>query len=251
MRRASGFLLLLIAFTLLGAIFALPRIAQDPAYHALADGRTLLGLPNFLNVASNVAFLLVGAAGLLSPRARRGGGATLSWTVFFAGVACVAVGSAYYHWAPSDATLVWDRLPMTIAFMALFAAIVSEHAAPRLERILLATALAAGIASVAWWAYTDDLRAYIVVQATPLLAVLLVLAAFTAPHTHRNHLVYALACYVLAKIFELQDTPVFEMTSGMVSGHTLKHLAAALSAFFIYRMLRERQPINAGAHVPG
>lgn len=237
---------MLVALALLAAILALPRIPQDPGYHALADGRTLFGIPNFLNVASNVAFLLVGAAGLLSSRARSANGATLSWTVFFLGVAGVAVGSGYYHWAPSNATLVWDRLPMTIAFMALFAGVISEHAAPRLERALLLAALAAGIASVLWWDYTDDLRPYIFVQAAPLLAVVLALGAFPARHTRRNHLLYALGCYVLAKIFELLDTPIFEITSGIVSGHTLKHIAAALAAFFVYRMLRGRKPLAVG-----
>ena len=249
MRPRSGLLLLLVAFALLALIFALPRIPQDPSYHALADDRTFFGIPNFLNVASNAAFLLVGAAGLISSRVRSAGGATLSWTVFFAGVACISVGSSYYHWAPSNATLAWDRLPMTVAFMALFAAVVSEHATPRLERPLLVTAVTAGIASVVWWNYTDDLGPYIVVQAAPLIAVMLTLAALPPWHTHRRHLLYALCCYVLAKIFEFQDVRIFAIWSGAVSGHTLKHLMAALGAFLIFLMLRSRKRL-AGVTPP-
>jgi hypothetical protein len=46
------------------AAWLLPPIAQDPAYHRLADSRPWLGIPNALNVVSNAAFLLVGALGL-------------------------------------------------------------------------------------------------------------------------------------------------------------------------------------------
>ena len=42
----------------------LPPIAQDPTYHQFADQRTLLGIPNFWNVVSNLPFVLVGAMGL-------------------------------------------------------------------------------------------------------------------------------------------------------------------------------------------
>ena len=142
----------------LGVLFAaVPPIAQDPAYHALADDRTVVGVRNFANVVSSAAFLIVGFIGLRLCVGRGVGGASRAWTVFFFGVALVAFGSGWYHLDPNNATLMWDRVPMTVSFMALFAALVSEHVRPDIERALLRGALAAGIFSVGWWHYTGDL----------------------------------------------------------------------------------------------
>src|SRR5687767_345705 len=108
-------------------------IPQDRGYHVFADVRTCLGLQNFGNVASNFPFLLVGTAGMLWCYRHYGTGAMRSWMVFFLGVALVFFGSGYYHEAPDDDSLVWDRLPMTVAFMGLFSALLSEHLGERLE----------------------------------------------------------------------------------------------------------------------
>ena len=90
-------LLVIAGFTVaaVAGMLALPPIPQSQEYHRFADQRTFLGIPNFLNVASNAAFLLVGATGLLF-LCRRGGsgvGATFSedserWphVVFFFGI---------------------------------------------------------------------------------------------------------------------------------------------------------------------
>ena len=217
-------------------------IAQDPAYHAFADSRALLGMAHFGNVVSNLGFLVVGAMGLRLCLHSRVAGAARSWTVFFTGTLLVSIGSGYYHLTPGDAALVWDRLPMTIAFMALFVALVSEHVRSDLEGRMLAAAIAVGIASIAWWRFTGDLRVYVWVQFTPLVAIPIVMAAYPGRYTHRSYLLYGLACYALAKAAELADTSVFAATGGVVSGHTLKHLLAALAPLFVYFMLRVRQP---------
>ena len=128
--------------------------------------------------------------------------------------------------------------------MGLFAGLVSEHAGEEFERTLLAPAVTIGIASVAWWAYTDDLRVYVWVQAAPLLAIIFILIVYAGRHTHRAYLAYALACYVLAKAAEFQDREIYALTSQTVSGHTLKHLLAAMGILFIYLMLRRRKPIR-------
>jgi len=226
----------------LALLFTRPSIPQDPQYHGLADTRAFLGIPNFADVASNVAFLLVGIAGLALCCGRGTSGATRSWTVFFAGVVLVFFGSAWYHWSPDSAALVWDRLPMTIAFMALLTALVSEHAGGRFERVLLAPALAVGIASVAWWAWSDDLRPYLWVQAAPLACIVYVLFAYRGSYTHRSYLAWAFIAYGLAKAAEVYDHRIYAITSQAFSGHTLKHLLAALGICFIYLMLGRRKP---------
>lgn len=221
-------------------------IRQDPAYHVFADTRTCLGLQNFGNAASNLLFLLFGGAGLAWCLRHPESGAIRSWAVFFAGVALVFFGSWYYHRAPDDDTLVWDRLPMTVAFMGLFAALVSEHMGARLERALLVPAIVVGIASVYWWKWSGDLRVYVWVQFAPLLAIPFVLAVFPARYTHRRYLLYGLACYALAKVAEHYDYGFYALTSSILSGHSLKHMVAAGAALFIHLMLRRRGPALEG-----
>lgn len=218
-------------------------IAQDRGYHLFADARSCLGVANFANIASNGLFLLVGAAGVIGCWRRRSG-AWRSWLVFFAGVALVFFGSAHYHGNPNDDTLVWDRLPMTVAFMALFAALVSEHVASKIEIPLLAAALATGLFSVLWWQWSGDLRIYIWVQGAPLLAIPYLVAAFSGHYTLRHYLLYGVAFYVLAKAAELFDHQIYAATAGMISGHSLKHLLAAAAAFCVLLMLRRRQSLT-------
>lgn len=241
--RESALVLVLVLPLVL--LFNGDPIAQDPRYHALADGRTLLGVPNFLNVASNFAFLLVALPGLQLAFSRSRPGAWRSWAVFFGGLALVCFGSAWYHWAPTSGSLVWDRLPMTFAFMGLFVAVLSEHVGEKVERRLLAPAIVLGVASILWWHYANDLRLYVWVQASPLLIALLLLTAFPARYSHRAYLLYALGLYILAKIFEIYDREIFVWTAQAVSGHTVKHLLAAGSGLFIWFMLKRRHPLPA------
>lgn len=233
-------LVALAAIPLAVLMLAVEPIAQDSRYHVLADTRTALGIPNFANVASNLAFLIVGALGLRLCLTRGAGGASRSWLAFFAGAIAIAIGSANYHWAPDDATLAWDRLPMTIVFMALFSALTAEHVRPGLERVLLPAAIAVGIASVAWWRYADDLRLYAWVQFAPLATIAFLLIAYPARYTHRSYLAYGLLAYALAKAAEVGDATILELTGGFISGHTVKHLLAAVALFAVYRMLSRR-----------
>lgn len=219
----------------------LPPIAQDPAYHGFADARTYLGIPNFLNIVSNIFFLFVGVAGVRFCLSAELGQARLAWLIFFCGVTLVSVGSSYYHWQPDNTTLVWDRIPMTIAFMALFVALLSEYISLRLAPWLLAPALLLGLASVLYWVWQQDLRFYVWVQFFPLLTIPLVMWLFTSHYTRQWLLLAALSWYVVAKLFEMADRSVFELTSGLVGGHSLKHILAAAGCLAILRMLQTRK----------
>lgn len=226
-------------------LHAVSPIPQDPNYHALADARALFGIPHFANIASNAGFLIVGLLGLALCLGRGVAGATRSWTTCFLAVALVALGSAYYHARPDNSTLVWDRLPMAIAFMALFSAVIAEHLRPRLELVLLPLAIATGLASVIWWHYTDDLRFYAWAQFSPLAAIVFVMLAYPPRFSHRAFWVYGLIGYALAKIAEVGDHWLYAATAGAISGHSVKHLLAALAMFLVYLMLRARQPLPA------
>src|SRR5215218_6230404 len=210
-------------------ILGVPPIAQNQAYHSFADTRSVFRVPHFANVASNVVFLALGIAGRHVCASGTALGAVHSWRVFFWGTTAIAAGSAFYHWNPNNSALAWDRLPMTLAFMALFTALLAEHVALALERLVLPLAVFAGAASVAWWLYADDLRFYAWVQFAPLAGIVFLLLAHRGCYSHRRFLAFGLAAYLLAKAAEWADGAVFEVTSGTISGHTLKHLLAGIA----------------------
>ena len=248
--KARVALLALIALAAIAAVVAQPPLAQDAGYHAFADQRALLGIAHFWDTASNLAFALAGLAGLAALRANARadfGGLRSAYAVFFGGATLVAVGSAGYHLAPSNASLVWDRLPMTIAFMAFFTIVIGEHGAPRLAQRLLLPLLAAGIGAVAWWAAAvwtgrpDDLRPYLLVQFLPMLLIPLIALLFPARTGERRWLWLLLACYALAKVCEAFDAEIFAAT-GQISGHTLKHLVAAAGVSMMAFAVRRRRP---------
>ena len=172
----------------------IPALYQDPSYHNFADQRLMLGVPNLLNVISNLPFLMVGIWGL---RLLRGKAAR----ILFLAVAATAFGSAWYHLSPSDQTLFWDRLPMAIAFMALFSIILGRG-------MTLWPLVATGIASVVYWHFTGDLRLYALVQFVPMIAIPVLMILFPARYAPTSNLVLALACYAAAKIFELLDRQI-------------------------------------------
>lgn len=228
-------------------VFSLAPIPQDPAYHRFADTREILGFANAADVLSNLVFLLVGVAGLwLVPRGRVAGqpALTLCYRVFFSGVALTAFGSMYYHLAPDNARLVWDRLPMTVSFMAFFATVVAELVSARLARVLLGPLVVAGVMSVLYWIVTEqqgagDLRAYALVQFLPMLLIPLLLLLYPRPRGYLRYVVALGAFYILSKLFEFADTEIFRLGE-VVSGHTLKHLFAALAPAYLLPWLARR-----------
>lgn len=224
-------------------MLTLAPISQDQSYHAFADTRGLFGIPNFLNVISNVFFLVVGLLGIQFCAHRDLGSSKKAWFIFFVGVALVSVGSAYYHWSPDNTPLVLDRLPMTIGFMSLLIGLLSEYVDPRLgNNFLLLPSLLLGAATVLYWHWTDDLRFYAWIQFMPLVVILLLISLFKSSYAQPWIILLILACYILAKIAELYDKEIFRVTNDLISGHTLKHCLAATSCYCVLLMLRQREP---------
>jgi len=225
-----------LAVASLAGLLLLPPIPQDQGYHQFADERRIFGIPNLWNVVSNLPFLAVGAAGL---RRFRDDPATV---VFFLGVFLTGIGSSYYHWNPNDDTLFWDRLPMTLSFAAILALAVSERVDARSGAILLWPALAIGVFSLVLWRWTDDLRLYFWVQFFPGIAVIVLFLLYPAKYTGTRYWIAAAALYGLAKIFEFTDEPIYS-AGNLLSGHTLKHFAAAGACFAILRYFQTRRPV--------
>ncbi len=233
-----GWLLSAFAAAICVMLIAHGPIQQDQEYHRFADGRGILDVPNFWNVISNMAFLVFGAWGLITLYRSR---STLlpmrtAYLVFFIGSSLVAFGSAYYHIDPNDHTLVWDRLPMTIAFMAFFAAIVGRYVRATIGERSLGPMLLMGLASVLWWRIDGDLRPYLLVQFLPILLIPAVLLLYPAKSPGTRYLWALLGMYVFAKVLEIYDAPIYEALG--MSGHALKHIAAAIGVSCVVLAVR-------------
>lgn len=251
---------ILMALTAVAVLAAslLPPIPQDAVYHRFADERSWLGIPNAANVLSNLPFVVVGVLGLRelirSTPAGALAGFRLGYLAFFTGIATIGLGSAHYHWRPDLASLVWDRLPMTVAFMALVSIVMAEHLSERLARRLFWPLEALGVGSVCYWYLTEtwgvgDLRWYGLVQFLPMLWIPLVLWWFPSRFDRPAYLWALLGGYALAKLCELLDQPLYESWLG-ISGHTLKHLVAAAAAATLLLAVRHRQPRPAAPAMP-
>jgi len=245
---------LLIAFTLIIGVVALllPRVPQPLSYHDFADQRSWLGIANFGDVSSNLLFAIAGLLGLIflwrtsetplfvDPRER------WPYIFVFLGLFLTAFGSSYYHLAPDNARLVWDRLPMTFAFMGLVSAMLAERVSVGAGLVLLPVLLLIGAGSVFWWWHTEsgagDLRFYAAVQVYAVL-ILPLLLLLPPRYTRSSDFAVIFGLYVLAKILETADRRIFLADHQVVSGHTLKHLAAGVAGLCVLGMLRKRRPI--------
>jgi hypothetical protein len=252
--------LLALAVTGLALLFLISGpIPQDAAYHGFADQRTLLGVPHALNVLSNLPFFLVGVLGLTTIVQRR---TTFldpreiwPYGLFFVGIGLTAIGSAYYHLDPTSTRLVWDRLPIAVAFMALFSAVIGERTRVRMGLALLVPLMVLGLGSVMYWTWTEsrgegDLRPYYFVQGYPILAIPLLIALFPPRYTRGTDLLIAVAWYAAAKVCELYDHRIYSLLGHILSGHTIKHLLSGAGAFWVCRMLQHRQPVVPGPSSP-
>jgi hypothetical protein len=225
----------------------LTAIPQDPSYHDLADTGKYFRIPHFWNVVSNLPFLAVGILGLIATRRGQGGLPELNthYSVFFAGVFLTGLGSAYYHWHPDNQTLVWDRLPMTLAFMAFFSIVIGEHMDVRASRRLLGPLIMLGMASVGYWHWTEsvgrgDLRAYGLVQFLPMLIIPLTLVLLPSRFSSTVYVWGVIVAYGASKLLEYFDHELFRLT-GFIGGHPLKHVAAALGAYAFCLALTRRR----------
>jgi hypothetical protein len=228
-------ILAIVGLAIIAIIFVAP-IPQNPSFHQFADDRTLFRIRTFWNVISNLGFLLVGIYGLYQIQSKRLNivkEIKTSYTIFFIGITLVAFGSGYYHFNPNNHTLIWDRLPMTIAFMALMSIVLAENLSITWGRMVLWPLLFIGAASVSYWYWGElngsgDLRPYFLVQYLPMLLLPLLLL-FGKP-TFQNQWGYwvLLLAYILAKVFEHFDIAFFNLFSKEMAGHAIKHLLVVI-----------------------
>ena len=236
------------------ALVLVPQIPLGADYHNFADTRIVLGVPHALDVLSNAPFCIVGAWGLfwLLGRSSR-----LSFTdereripylIFFAGVALTGIGSFWYHLHPSNSRLPWDLLPMTCSFVSIVAALFMERVNVKAGLVCLAPLLLLGMASVAEWHFSEargrgNYKFYLFVQLFSPVAVALIVVMFPPRYSGTRYLAMAFALFVAAKLFESFDRQIYSLGK-IVSGHSLKHVTAAVSCYLILRMLQVRHVIS-------
>jgi predicted membrane channel-forming protein YqfA (hemolysin III family) len=224
-------------------------VSQPTHYNEFADQSVLFGIPHAGDVLSNVGFALVATWGWirLRPKGDRAslGRGWCGYRLFLIGLFLTAVGSAFYHLAPDNERLVWDRLPISLACAGLLAAVRAETRIDTRVSWYAAVIIVLAILSVGWWHYTDspqrpgDLRPYLFLQTAPLVLVPLWQWIYRAPRRDRVWFGVAVLLYVLAKLAEIWDHELLA-TLGWISGHTLKHLLATAAAGVLIGRLSQR-----------
>lgn len=231
----------------------MPPISQSPEYHLFADQRSILGIPNFLNVISNLSFLISGCAGILFLSNNMRNEQVFNdaiesipyWILFFCVVA-VGIGSALYHWIPNIDNLVWDRLPLAITLAALLSATLMERINVRIGLMALIPLIILALGSVIYWYWTElqnegNLNFYGVMQFYSIILIIWISLRFPSPYAKANDIFLIITLYGSAKVTETLDLQIFKITGELLSGHTLKHLLAGYAAYRIVLMLRKRE----------
>ena len=233
------------------AVFSLSPIPQSLDYHNFSDQRQILGIAHFWNVISNLPFIVVSfiavhnllnKGSLKYPQEL-----LLSYLIFFVGIGVIGIGSVYYHLQPNNETLLWDRLPMAIAFMAFVSIMIGERISEKMAIGTLLPFVVIGVSSVIYWYVSEksghgDLRPYALVQFLPMVIIPMILLMFPARYTHTIYLWGMLAVYVLAKAFELFDGLLFNLLG--MGGHAIKHVLAAIGPYLFFLSMKKRECIS-------
>ena len=194
------------------------KILLPQSYHNFSDKRTILGIPNGINVLSNIVFIFL-AIYLLQKKKSN----LLSIYLIL-----LAIASSYYHLNPSDDTLFWDVLMIATTSMIIFTMMSGTKNG---EIFYLF-----GILSVIYWKMTGDLRLYLIILiGLPLYIVL----KYYKDITLRKYVITFIITFTLARLFEHNDHFIYKITNNTISGHTLKHIFAGLSIYYTIKLLEK------------
>jgi hypothetical protein len=237
-------------------LVAFGPLPQDPAYHMFADMRTCFGfIPRAGDVLTNLAILAAGVYGFaVSPRFDVTPDERPAATLLVVGTFLTAAGSAYYHWDPRNATLVWDRLPMMLIIPPILALVLADRVNEAYARRALVPLTAFGLASVLWWSLSaalgmEDVRLYLIVRVLLVVAVLVLVVSRPSRYTGTGWLVAAIVGEAAMITFERLDHQIFALTGGIASGHNLKHLTVGIALACVFTWLTRRRP-RTGAQAP-
>lgn len=212
-----------------------PFITQPAHQHAFADQRIWQGIPYAMDVLSNLSFALWGLAGAfglfsLLKRTKPNTEHALAG-LFYTGLVLTAAASSWYHLQPDDAGLGVDRLGMVIAFAGLLGLAVAGRISHRAGAAIAAAVLLLGPISVWFWLVSGNVLPWLVIQFGGMALILWM--ALTQPLLGALAVRWGavIAVYAIAKLLEVADHQVYELTSHVISGHSLKHLVASFAAW--------------------
>ena len=241
--------LLLLSLVLSTLVFILvPHVSQDLKYHNFVDQIRIVGIPHFWNVVTNIPFLVVGIKGFFKIQKQDLTGMLPElfkvYLAFFMGLVLIGLGSGFYHLNPSNASLVGDRIAITITFMAFLVLIIGESISTKTASRLLFPLIFLGLASVIYWNITEnlgieDLRFYALVQFLPMLLIPLMLLCYGSCLSGSRWIFAIIMVYGIAKIAEFYDQQIYDLIG--FSGHSLKHIIAAFGAFLFLKGLEVRK----------
>lgn len=234
----------LLALLLAGILFGMmPSIPQPPSYHRFADPHVCFGQPFCADLVSNLPFVFVGLAGLVFLSGRRTPSLPPSqrwayWRFFFT-LVLAGLASAYYHLAPDNQRLAVDRTAIVLVLSAWLSIVVGERFKSRFIPAVFIATTGLGLATVITWiagesAGRGDLRPYLFFQTLTFLVALA--AVLSGRFAMRPYHFATVVLYALALACDLADRPLAEAL-GFVSGHTLKHLFAAVASWMPLRGL--------------
>ncbi len=216
--------------------------------HPFVDARRWWGVPNSLDVVSDLPLMLAGTVGFWFLRGQRLGWPTVNaLRVFFTGLILSGLGSAVYHWAPDAGALMIDRLGMAVAFAGVLALSVAERGGQREARDFLPVVFVLAVVSALLPRVQGNVRPWAVVQFGGVGLIAWSATRPPSPGSVGVHLAGVIARYAATKLLELGVEAVFRATGEWVSGHSLKHVAAACAALPILVGLRR---IGLGDNAP-
>jgi len=245
----------------IGTFTFVDPVSQPAEYHDFADKNEWLGIPNFWNVMSNLAYLIPGLHGLFTVQGLQVDNTNfndpaeaLPFYVVFLGTVFLAFGSGFYHLYPYNETLVADRLAMTVGFMGVLAFMVAERVSIKRGLQMLPPFQVIGLFSVIYWIFTEnmgqgDLRLYGLVQFLTIGIIIALLIWFPARYSDAKYIWWALGSYALAKAFEHFDKQIWEILQHTLSGHTLKHIVSGVGIFYLVLYVKRRQAVQSGITV--
>lgn len=250
----SAIVLWLLIVAVAGFALLLPPIPQPLQYHRFADQSVCFGVAHCFDTTTNALFVLAGLAGLrfLSGEAGRRAFTDLReaipYRLFFMAAILVGFGSGYYHLAPDNSRLVWDRAAISLALMSWLAAIICERVSLVGGLRLLLPLFVAGLGSVVYWGWSEmrgngDLRAYGLMQLYPMLLIPLLMRLYPPRYSGDKDILIVMGLYLLALLCDLLDRPIATLT-GAVSGHTAKHAIAALAMYWVVVRLKRRHALQ-------
>lgn len=220
-----------------------PLYPQPENYHDFSGDQMLLGIPNFMNVTSNIFYIIAGIWGLYKVKNSYFMLPTIRWQLFFITIIGVGIGSSYYHFSPTTNTLFWDRLPMSLGFAFLSANFLAERYTAFKTRTTLLLIIGFSLYSVIHWHLGEmidlgDLRLYGITQFAAIALIGFILI-FHPQHPRLDHPYWILFLgYGIAKICEMLDPTIFALSHGLLGGHVIKHIISGIALICFMPPLR-------------